>query len=149
MRNDFRRSRKGLHILKFMAMGAAFILAIGFVTMTLWNCLIPDLFHGPVITFWQALGLLLLGKLLFGWHNHHNRSWEDKWARGREWKAKFREKMAHMTPEEQARVREQLRNRCGRGFGGSRREGWGRYWSDMDEAPRKPEEPNKDEQANS
>ncbi|MBS0029494.1 hypothetical protein ACTJJ0_15625 [Chitinophaga sp. 22321] len=126
MRNEYGR-RKGWHVAKFLVLGVVFITAIGFATMTLWNCLIPELFHGPIITFWQAIGLLLLGKLLFGWHNHH-KSWDDKWARGREWKAKLREKMAHMTPEEQARMREQLRNRCRPGFGRDRREAWERYW---------------------
>ncbi|SEW30551.1 hypothetical protein [Chitinophaga arvensicola] len=116
MRNEFGR-RKGAHVLKFILLGAVFVVAVGFVTMTLWNCLIPELFHGPVITFWQALGLLLLGKLLFGWNSHH-----DKFNRGREWKARMKEKLSNMTPEEQEKMREHFRNRCGTGFGGWRRE---------------------------
>ncbi|MFY0252311.1 hypothetical protein ACDQ55_00005, partial [Chitinophaga sp. 30R24] len=68
-------------------------------------------------------GLLLLGKLLFGW-NHHQRSWGDKWNRGREWKARFKEKMATMTPEEREKMREQLSNRCRSGFGRWQKEEW-------------------------
>lgn len=119
MRHTYGRRNKGLHVMKFLVLGIVFITAVGFATMLLWNNLIPDLFHGPIITFWQALGLLLLGKLLFGWHNHHG----SKWERGREWKARMREKMANMTPEEQERMKEYFRNRC-RGFGGWRHDQW-------------------------
>lgn len=143
MRNEFGR-RKGAHVAKFLLLGVVFVGAVGFVTMQLWNCLIPELFHGPVITFWQALGLLLLGKLLFGWHNHHN-SWHDKWGRGGEWKARMREKMSKMTPEEQERMKEAFRNRCRPGFGRSRdrQEEWQRYWSD--DSPKGPEDPKNEE----
>ena len=30
------------------------------IVMLLWNALIPAIFSGPVITYWQAAGLLLL-----------------------------------------------------------------------------------------
>jgi hypothetical protein len=141
MRNEFGR-RKGAHVAKFLVLGVVFVGAVGFATMQLWNCLIPELFHGPVISFWQALGLLLLGKLLFGWHNHHN-SWNDKWGRGGDWKAKMREKMAHMTPEEQERMKEAFRNRCRPGFGRNRREEWQKYWSD--DTAKGPEDPKNEE----
>ncbi|MBO9730542.1 MAG: hypothetical protein J7623_18010 [Chitinophaga sp.] len=134
MRNEYGRG-KGAKVAKFLVLGVIFIAVIGFATMYLWNLLIPELFHGPVITFWQALGLLLLGKLLFGWHSHH-----DKWNRGREWKSRLKEKMAHMTPEEQERMREALRNRCRPGFGRGRREAWERYWED--DFPKEPGKPN-------
>ena len=38
----------------------------GYVMMHLWNWLIPSLFNGPVIEFWQAIGLFVLSKMLFG-----------------------------------------------------------------------------------
>ena len=45
---------------------ASFLL--GVIVMSLWNALIPDLFHGPVLSFWQAVGLLLLSHILLrGW----------------------------------------------------------------------------------
>src|SRR5260370_37310294 len=45
---------------------------LGFVIMHLWNWLMPSLFGLNVITFWQALGLFVLGKLLLGgFHRHH------------------------------------------------------------------------------
>lgn len=35
-------------------------------TMVLWNALLPVIFGIVTITYWQALGLLILGRLLFG-----------------------------------------------------------------------------------
>ena len=58
---------KTLRILKFAGFG---ILGLGFITlcilivMSLWNWLIPLLFHGPILTFWQTAGLFLLSKIL-------------------------------------------------------------------------------------
>jgi len=42
------------------------LVVVGLVVMTLWNWLIPAIFNGPMITFWQALGILLLSKILTG-----------------------------------------------------------------------------------
>jgi len=69
------------------------------VTMLLWNGLLPQLFHFPVITFWQAAGLLILTRLLFSGCGHHG-NWHhnhihDKWIK--------------MTPEERDKFREHLR----------------------------------------
>ncbi len=47
-------------------MGIAALAAASAVTMLLWNLLIPDIFGLAVINFWQALGLFLLSRLLFG-----------------------------------------------------------------------------------
>jgi len=51
--------------------------AFGFGFMYLWNWLIPELFAGPTITFWQGIGLLLLSKILIGHHGHwkHKKHW--------------------------------------------------------------------------
>ena len=43
-------------IAKVLAVGAAAVALFGFIVMQLWNVLIPDIFQGPTITFWQALG---------------------------------------------------------------------------------------------
>lgn len=45
---------------------AALILGFGYVIMYLWNWLMPAIFGLTTITFWQAIGLGLLSKLLFG-----------------------------------------------------------------------------------
>ena len=43
-----------------------FIVLFGLVLMYLWNWLMPELFGLGTIGFWQALGIGLLAKLLFG-----------------------------------------------------------------------------------
>jgi len=44
----------------------AFALLFGYVIMWLWNWLMPDIFGLTTITYWQAVGILVLGKLIFG-----------------------------------------------------------------------------------
>lgn len=68
------------------------------VTMFLWNWLIPTLFSGPVITYWQALGLILLSKILFsGGHGGHRHSKRDH---SHTWKSNLREKIEIKQGEE-------------------------------------------------
>jgi hypothetical protein len=79
---------------------------LGFVIMYLWNWLMPSLFGLNMITFWQALGLFVLGKLLLGgFHRHGGRP---RWGR------QMRERWNQMTPEERERFRAGMRGRgCG------------------------------------
>ncbi|MBI1767472.1 MAG: hypothetical protein HY015_06360 [Bacteroidetes bacterium] len=78
------------------------IAVVGFITMSLWNWLVPELFHGPVITFWQALGLLILSKILFwsfgkkhyGHGGHWRPYWKERWNRmSMEDRERFKQKM--------------------------------------------------------
>ncbi len=122
----FRQKSAG-KIFLMICCGIAFVAAVIFLTMILWNWLIPEIFHGPTITYWQAFGLLLLGKLLFGWHNN-GKGFK---RHGGDWKERIRNKMAHLSPEEQEHLREKLRNRCG---GSDRFERhFNRCWNDHDE----------------
>jgi hypothetical protein len=90
-----------LAILLFFGIG-------GEVVMHLWNWLLPPLFGWRVITFWQALGILALCRILFGGFGFHGSG-----------RSHFRRRMAerweHMTPEERERVRQSWRGRCGFG----------------------------------
>ncbi len=43
-----------------------FILLFGYGFMLLWNWLMPDVFGLPVLTYWKAVGILVMAKLLFG-----------------------------------------------------------------------------------
>ena len=45
--------------------GATLALVLGYPVMWLWNWLMPELFHLPKVTHWQAVGLLILCHLLF------------------------------------------------------------------------------------
>jgi hypothetical protein len=90
--------------------GLALFIAIGGeVVMHLWNWLLPALFGWRQITFWQALGLLALCRILFGGFGPvmapiapNRRRMAERWER--------------MTPEEREKFRQDMRSRCG-GFG--------------------------------
>ena len=83
-----------------------FIALGGEIVRLLWNALLPPLFGCPQITFWQALGLLALGRILFGGFGLHGGSGSH-----------YRRRWEAMTPEERERVRERMRARV--------RERWG------------------------
>jgi hypothetical protein len=98
--------------LKFLFFGILFIAAIGLLTMTLWNHLIPALFHGPVITIWQAFGLLVLARLLTGFPGGGHRRGAP-WAAGSEmWRAKMEKRLSTMTEEQRAECRARMA-KCG------------------------------------
>src|SRR3546814_1271017 len=50
----------------FPIMAVAFVFLVGFLVMTLWNHTLPALFGISTLTFWQAVMLFLLCKILFG-----------------------------------------------------------------------------------
>lgn len=52
-------------IIKAALLGVVAVAAMGAVVMWLWNWLIPTLFTGPEISYYQALGLMLLSRILF------------------------------------------------------------------------------------
>ncbi|GAB3229494.1 hypothetical protein GCM10027346_14980 [Hymenobacter seoulensis] len=105
------RSSWLLRGLKFLLFGALLVAVAGFVTMSLWNWLIPSLFNGPYITFWQTLGLLVLSRILFGGFRGGRAG---GWARHRRaWRQKMESRMAHLTPEEQEKFRQKMRASCG------------------------------------
>lgn len=99
-----------LRIVKMAVMAVAAALLLGLVVMLLWNAIIPDLFHGPVIGFWQAVGLLVLSHLLLrGWGRWR---YANGWRHER-WRRRLEQKLAAMTPEEREKFREEWGRRCG------------------------------------
>jgi hypothetical protein len=92
---------------------ALFILVGGEAVMHLWNWLLPTLFGWRMITFWQAIGILALCRILFGglggrgghrgnFRGRMNQRWEERWQK--------------MTPEEREKFRQGMGRGCG-GFG--------------------------------
>ncbi len=65
----------GLRIAGFAVLGvigaAIFALVFGWLVMLLWNWLMPAIFHLGQITFWQAFGIIILAKLVFGSMGRH------------------------------------------------------------------------------
>jgi hypothetical protein len=89
-------------IVKMLMFGILAVAVVGLLTMTLWNWLVPELFHGPVISFWQGLGLLVLTKILFwtfakrhhSYGGHWRPYWKEKWnAMSLEDRERFKQKM--------------------------------------------------------
>lgn len=78
---------KALKVLKWIGIGIAglaFVFLFIFGVMKLWNWLIPELFNGPVLTYWQTAGLFLLSKILLtgvapGGKSNHNKEWKKKY----------------------------------------------------------------------
>lgn len=94
--------RKWMFIVPAALLGMTlFVLLGGELVKLLWNWLLPPLFGWKEVTFWQALGLLALCRILFGGlrlgGGHRRGRWE------------------HMTPEERDRLRQRLRERWGFG----------------------------------
>lgn len=84
-----------------------FIVIGGTVVMLLWNWLLPTLFGWHQITFWQALGILALCRILFGGLGVGRRGPRSTMGR------RMAERWQQMTPEEREKFRQSFRGRCG------------------------------------
>lgn len=112
----------------FLPFGIAAILSlVSFIVMQLWNHLLPDIFTsiGP-INFWQAMGLFVLCKILFGFGGRGKMGGGPPWMRRR---GMMEEKFSGMSPEERERIKQQWKDRCGWG-----RRGRGAEWMGKEEA---------------
>jgi hypothetical protein len=98
-----RRAAKGFAILGLILIVLA---GLGLIVQQLWNALAAPLFHAPVLGYWQAVGLLVLCRILFG--GLRVRGGHGHW-RGRHW----RERWEQLSPEERAQLRERFAGRCG------------------------------------
>jgi hypothetical protein len=91
---------KGIKVLVFAAVALG---ALGFVVMSLWNALLPAITSLHTITFVQALGLLVLSRLLFGGFRRHGH-----------WRHQMRARWQDMTPEQREQLRATLASHSGR-----------------------------------
>jgi len=94
---------RGLKIVFFVVLVA---LALSFVVMSLWNWLMPALFGLRMISFWQAMGLLVLSKILLG-------GFRGRPGGTMHWRRRMMERWEQMTPEEREKFRQGMRGRCG------------------------------------
>ena len=102
------RRRWIFRIPMFIAAAVAFLALFAYIVMSLWNWLMPALFGWHHITYWQAVGILILSKILFGGFRggrHGPHSWR--------WRRRMMERWAQMTPEEREKFREEMRGHCG------------------------------------
>jgi hypothetical protein len=99
------RGKRIFRVFKFVAIGIVAFTVFGFVVTHLWNYLMPGLFGLRTITFWQAVGLMVLGRLLFGGFRPGRG--------GMRWRGEMMRRWEQMTPEEREKFREGMRGRCG------------------------------------
>jgi hypothetical protein len=92
--------------LKILPFGVAFVAMFGFVVMGLWNWLMPALFGSNSIGYWQAFGLLVLSRILFG-------GFRGVGGRGEDWRRRMMERCEQMTPEEREKFRQRFQSRWG------------------------------------
>ena len=100
MKREFSRTKnpflRGLKFLGFIILGAmaaaGFAFVFGYFVMLLWNWLMPEIFGLITITFWQAAGIVLLARLIFGGfkhgHDHSGRKTDHKKTFFDHWKDK-------------------------------------------------------------
>jgi len=84
----------------FILIPIVLFFAVGGIVMLLWNWLMPVIFGLKAITYFQALGLFLLSRILFGSFGFGKR--KPPFAN-----SKFKEKMMNMTDEERQRFKEE------------------------------------------
>jgi len=90
-----RRTKRALAGMSIVLCAVALL---SVVVMLLWNALIPELFNGPILNYWQAAGILLLSHILLrGTPLYGMRGWR-RARRMRSWK----KRLASMSAEERA-----------------------------------------------
>ena len=89
-----------------------FIWIGGELVMHLWNWLAPTLFGWRQITFWQAVGLLALCRILFGGFGGHGPRSNMRRRMDERMRRRMDERWEQMTPEEREKFRQGFRGRC-------------------------------------
>jgi Ca2+/H+ antiporter, TMEM165/GDT1 family len=97
------RILRGIKIVFFVLLAAT---VFSFAVMGLWNRLMPAIFGLHAISFWQALGLLVLSKIFFG-------GFRGRPGFGMRWRERMMERWEQMTPEEREKFQSGMRAGCG------------------------------------
>ena len=66
---------KIMKIIGFVLLGLVVVVALaavfGFAVQWLWNTLMPEVFNLPEVSYWQAVGLVVLAQIFFGNHSSY------------------------------------------------------------------------------
>ncbi|HZG01515.1 MAG TPA: hypothetical protein VEY71_10955 [Chitinophagales bacterium] len=97
---------------------AAFFALVVFALMYCWNYVMPGVFGLPMISFWQALALFIVSKILL-WNNWRGgrRNWGPPQHVREMWANRTGPRMQNMTPEEKERIKKYWEHKCGKRFG--------------------------------
>ncbi|MCE6992332.1 poly-gamma-glutamate biosynthesis protein PgsC/CapC [Dyadobacter sp. CY323] len=120
-RNRGRFGKRRFVMFPVFALIAALIL--GAVIQWLWNAIFPHALNANPISYWQAVGLFVLSKILFGGFRGPM-SGPGRWGNWRKFDenatgpgARFgawRSKWKSMSDEERTKFKQEMRRRCGR-----------------------------------
>ncbi|MDQ6842846.1 MAG: hypothetical protein M3Z92_00640, partial [Bacteroidota bacterium] len=91
--------KKGL---MFAVLFIAAIVLFSAIVMALWNGILPAVLGVKPVSFLQALGILVLSKILFGGFGRRG-GWRG--GRGNQWRRNMQQKWADMTPEEREKFK--------------------------------------------
>ena len=97
---------------KMMILVVGFVVVAGAAVMLLWNALVPDIFGGARITWIQALGLLILARILAGGRGPGG------FGGRRRWRERWEHKAANMSPEQREKLRADVGRYCWGGADG-------------------------------
>lgn len=97
---------KPLKVLFFVMVFVAIAAALGWLVMFLWNSILPEAVGVKPLTFWKALGLLVLSKILFGGLGRGGRSWKNTE------KNHWRNKWMNMSAEERHEAQSRWKDHC-------------------------------------
>ena len=100
-----KRSFWGKRILFLIPIGVLAIVVFGGIVMLLWNNVLAVVLNISTISFVQALGILLLSKILFS-----SFGGGAPYRRHSYWKQRMQEKWSAMTPEERDKFKEQWKD---------------------------------------
>jgi len=109
MKNRFKGK-----IALFVLFAIAMFFLVSAIVMILWNWLLPDILGAKAITFWQAAGIFVLSKILFGGFGGKRGFSREKFRRLKE------ERMHGMSEEQKGKLKEMWKQRCERGFFGDK-----------------------------
>lgn len=103
------KMRRPWKFLLFPLVVVAMVFLAGTAVQYLWNAILPAVTGVRSLTFWQAVGLLVLCRLLFG--GFRGGGWRGARRRGGP-SPRMRERWMQMSEEERARFRAEWKQRC-------------------------------------
>lgn len=109
----YNRRFHPLKVMFFILVGLCILSLVGFIVMMLWNNILVEVTNVKPVNFWQATGLLVLIRILFGGisrggkrHQIHKEKWRNKWN------SKWKDKWLNMSEEERKAFKSKWKGHC-------------------------------------
>lgn len=108
MEGQISKRSRGKKWIFFIPVAVAIALVLAFAVMQLWNWILPDITGVKTLSYLQALGLLVLSRILFGNFGKGGFKGRPGFTRGSE----MREKWVNMEPDERDKFKAEWKERC-------------------------------------